>query len=203
MFVIYKENKIPTVGGVHPQGIEIGLAYYDGWNLANCPTEEIHKYKEFDFIAVPIEVANGLKILDTMVDEDDGSPEGAVTNFTLSEQDKCDVEAAKKFINNIKLKLVTRAKVREMKDIEDDLVDLKRLVHSLITFACDDWNVKSDKEKANSRFKDLMEQLTPAIAENIGALSTIEKDLQKIEEIVDLEVSIAKIVDEYYLTKKL
>ena len=90
-----------------------------------------------------------------------------------------------------------------MKDIEDDLVDLKRLVHSLVTFASDDWNVKTDTEKNNSKFKDLMNNLTPAIAENIGALSTIEKDLQKIEDVVDLEVEIAKVVDTYYLTKKL
>jgi len=203
MFVLYKENEIPTVGGVHPEGIEVGLASYDGWNLADCPVEKLHYYKEFDFIAVPQDVANGMKILDTMVDEDDGSPEGTVTNFDLSDKDKSDVEAAKKFINNINLKLVTRAKVREMKDIEDDLVDLKRLAHSMITFASDDWNVKTDTEKNNSKFKELMNNLTPSIAENISALSTIEKDLQKIEDIVDLEVKIAKVVDEYYLTKKL
>ncbi len=201
MYVIYKENVIPTVGGIHPQGIEIGLAFYDGWNLADCPTNKIHFYKEFDFVAVPNEVVAGLQILDTMVEEDDGSPEGDLTNFTLSEKDESDVEAAKTFINNIELKLITRAKVREVKDLEDDLVDLKRLVHSMITFASDDWNVKSDT--TNSKFKDLMNLLTPAIAENIGSLSTIEKDLQKIEEVVDLEVEIAKVVDTYYLTKKL
>ena len=31
----------------------------------------------------------------------------------------------------------------------------------------------------------------------------IENDLKKIEEIVDMEVEIAKVVDAYYLTKKL
>lgn len=202
MYVIYKENKIPSVGGVHPKGIELGLAYYNGWNLADCPEEKIHYYKEFDFIAVPKDVVDGLKILDTMVEEDDGSPEGDI-NFTLSDQDKENVESAKKFINNIELKLITRAKVREMTDLEDDLVNLKRVVHSLVVFAVDDWNVKTDEDKQKIKYKDLMETLTPTIAENIGALSTIEKDLEKIEEIVDLEVDIAKVVDEYYLTKKL
>jgi len=203
MFVIYKENIIPNVGGIHPQGIEVGLAYYDGWNLADCPEERIHDFKEFNFIMVPKSVVNGLKLLDTMVEEDDGSPEGTQTNFDLSDIDKNDIELTKKFINNIKLKLVTRAKVREMKDLEDDLVDLKRLSHSLITFAIDDWNNKSSDDKSKSKFNTLFNNLTTTVAENIDSLSTIEKDLQKIENIVDLEVKIAKVVDNYYLTKKL
>jgi len=203
MFVIYKENNIPTVGGVHPQGIETSLAYYEGWNLADCPTEKIHEYKEFNFIAVPKNVVNGLKLLDTAVEEDDGSPEGTITNFTLSIKDETDIEAAKTFINNINLKLVTRAKVREMKDIEDDLVDLKKMVQSMITFAVDDWNNKPESEKSNSKFKSIFPDLTSAISSNKESLSTIDKDLEKIEEIVDLEVAIAAVVDNYYLSKKL
>lgn len=203
MFVIYKENNIPGVGAIHPQGISVSLAFYNGWNLAECPTEKIHFYKEFDFIAVPANVVRGLKILDTIVDENDGSPEGTITNFKLSIQDEEDVESAKKFINNIDLKLITRAKVREIKDVEDDLVDLKKLVQSLLTFTVDDWNNKSDNDKNKSKYKDVMIDLSNAISENISALSTIDSDLQKIEDIVDLEVEIASIVDTYYLTKKL
>jgi len=201
MYVIYKENIIPGVGGVHPQGIEIGLAYYEGWNLADCPMEKIHNYNEFDFIAVDAIIANGLKLLSTQVEEDDGAPES--TNFNLSEKDKSDMEVAKSFINNIKLKLVTRAKVREMKDVEDDLVDLKKLVQSLMVFAVDDWNDKDENEKSKSKFKDIFPSIQEAISSSIKSLSTIENDLEKIEEIVDLEVEIAKIVDNYYLTKKL
>jgi len=201
MYVIYKENIIPGVGGVHPRGIEIGLAYYEGWNLADCPMEKIHNYKEFDFIVVDTIVANGLKLLSTQVEEDDGAPES--TNFNLSEKDKSDMEVAKTFINNIKLKLVTRAKVREMKDVEDDLVDLKKLVQSLMVFVVDDWNDKDENEKSKSKFKDIFPSIQEAISGSINSLSTIENDLEKIEEIVDLEVEIAKIVDNYYLTKKL
>lgn len=211
MYVIYKENFIPGVGGTHPQGIEVGLAYYQGWNLANCPIDKVHDYKEFDFISVTNQVARGLQVLDSTTLEDvEISTEGdkilieeVSANITLSEQDKLDMEAAKTFINNIELKLVTRAKVREMKDLEDDLVDVKRLAQTLITFTVDDWKNKPAAEKDASKFKSVMENLSTVVSDNIGVLSTIEKDLQKIEDIVDLEVSIAKVVDEYYLTKKL
>jgi hypothetical protein len=215
MYVIYKENFIPSVGAVHPQGIELGLGSYKGWNLANCPESKIHSYTEFEFIAVNTQVARGIQILDSLIDMTSGIPTDAdieadeqlivddVTKVTLSEQDELDVEVAKTFINNLELKLVTRAKVREMKDVEDDLVDIKRLVQTLITFTVDDWMNKPESEKAASKYKKVMDSLSGAIAENIGALSTIDKDLDKINAIVDMEVEIAKVVDEYYLTKKL
>jgi len=210
MYVIYKENFVPGVGGVHPQGIDTGLGNYNGWNLAECPESKIHNYSEFDFIAVEAKIVRGIQLLDSIIDEDNESLEGVdtlivddVTNTTLTDQDKLDVEATKTFINNLELKLVTRAKVREMKDLEDDLVDVKRLAQTLITFTVDDWKNKSEVEKSASKYKSVMDGLTSAVAENIGALSTIEKDLDKIQEIVDMEINIAKVVDEYYLTKKL
>lgn len=212
MYVIYKENNLPGVGGIHPQGIETGLAYYKGWNLANCPDERAHYYKEFDFVTVPSNVVKGLQILDNLFVEDVellaagvdlGAPKSSTIQITLSDMDKENVEAAETFINNLELKIVTRAKVREIKDVEDDLVDLKRVVHSLVTFVVDDWRVKSDADKEKSRFKSVLNDLDSTVAENIDALSTIEKDLKKIERIVDAEVAIAKVVDEYYLTKKL
>ncbi len=213
MYVIYKENKLPKVGGVHPQGIEVGLAYYKGWNLAKCPDDKIHHYLEFNFVAVSIEIVNGLQLLDRMIVEDAekynditgsmGAPIASSIEITLSESDKENMKRAENFINNLELKMVTRAKVREIKDVEDDLVDLKRMVHSLITFVIDDWNVKSIKEKEKSRFVDVLNTLSTAVSENIGSIATIENDLKLIESIVDTEVEIAKVVDNYYLTKKL
>lgn len=219
MYVLYKENNIPGVGGVHPQGITVGLAYYKGWNLAECPDDKVHFYKEFDFVAVSSKVAYGLQVLDRITIEDVevsglnltndpvigkmGAPVETEINISLSDLDKENMELAEKFINNLELKMVTRAKVREIKDVEDDLVDLKRVVHSLITFVVDDWRVKSDEEKEKSKFKTVLNNLDATVAENVGILSTIEKDLKKLENIVDLEVEIANVVDSYYLTKKL
>ena len=215
MFVIYKENNLPGVGGVHPQGIEVGLAYYKGWNLANCPDEKVHYYKEFDFVAVSNNVVKGLQILDSLFLEEAekldggdlsgkmGAPITSEININLSEMDEANKNEAETFINNLELKMVTRAKVREMKDLEDDLVDMKRLVHSLVTFVVDDWRVKSPADKDKSRFKTVLNDLDITVAANISALSTIEDDLQKLEDIVDMEVGIASVVDKYYLTKKL
>jgi len=215
MYVLYKVNNLPNVGGVHPQGIEVGLAYYKGWNLANCPENKAHYYKEFDFVPVPSNIAYGLQVLDRLVVEDVeidadnklagrlGAPASADIKYELSEMDETNKAAAEKFINNLELKLITRAKVREIKDVEDDLVDMKKVVQGLLTFVIDDWRVKSAVEKDKSMYKAVLNDLDAAVAENIGALSTIHDDLQKIEKVVDLEVSIAKVVDEYYLTKKL
>lgn len=213
MYVIYKENKLPKVGGVHPQGIEVGLAYYKGWNLAKCPDNRIHYYQEFNFVAVTLDVVQGLQLLDRMIVEDAekyndvtgsmGAPLASAIEITLSEIDKENMKNAENFINNLELKMVTRAKVREIKDVEDDLVNLKRMVHSLITFVIDDWNVKSTVEKEKSRFVTVLNELSNSVSENIGSLSTIENDLTLIESIVDTEVEIAKVVDNYYLTKKL
>jgi len=208
MYVIYRENNLPGIGGVHPKGINVGLGYYKGWNLANCPENKMHDYKEFDFISVPMDVVKGLQILDRLVLEDAelasfGAPEGSKIDLTLSAEDELNIEATKKFINNIELKVIVRAKVRELKDLEDDLVDLKRFIQSLITFSIDDWNNKPDVEKEKSKYKVVMNDLTITVAENTGILSTIEKDLHKLETLVDMEVEIATIVDNYYLTKKL
>lgn len=205
MFVIYKENIIPGVGGIHPQGIETGLASYGGWSLANCQTEKIHNYKEFDFIAVSINISNGLKLLDSIVKDDEDSEALAPGDsaFTFSDKDESDMKEAKKFINNIELKLITRAKVREVKDIEDDLVDLKKMVQALVSFSVADWETKSQEQKDNSKFKFLMTNLKKSLSENKASISSIDEDLEKLEQVIDLEVEIATIVDNYYLTKKL
>lgn len=205
MFVIYKENIIPGVGGIHPQGIETGLAVYNNWVLANCPTEKIHNYKEFDFVAVGTVVANGLILLDSIIEEteDEEALAPGDSAFTFSEKDESDIEEAKKFINNIELKLITRAKVREIKDVEDDLVDLKKMVQSLVSFSVADWETKSQTQKDASKFGTLMTNLKTALSENRSSIATVESDLEKLETVIDLEVEIANVVDNYYFTKKL
>jgi hypothetical protein len=181
MYVIYKENKLPGVGGIHPQGIKTGIAYYQGWNLAECPEEKIHYYKEFDFVTVSSNIANGLQILDSLILEDAEIEAGIVGNMgapiataiatNLTDIDKENMEEAKKFINNLEAKLLTRSKVRELKDVEDDLVDLKRVIQSLVTFVVDDWKVKTDEEKSKSRFATIMDSLTETVATNTSSLT--------------------------------
>jgi hypothetical protein len=205
MYVLYKENEIPEIWGVHPQGIETGLAYYKGWNLAKCPVEKLHDYEEFGFIVVPNDIANGLILLDHIDDIDDEYQDDEIkkTITELSENDKQLIEEAKKFINNLENKIITRAKVRSVKDIEDDLVDLKRLIHSLIDFVISDWNAKPKELKEKSELKELMELLTPEIAENIDIMTIMNKDLNKILNIINDEKEIAEIVEKTYLIKKM
>jgi len=205
MFVIYKENLIPGVGGVHPQGIKTGLAVYNNWVLADCPTDKIHNYKEFDFIAVSNTVSNGLILLDGMIEETEDLEALAPDNsaVTFSEKDESDMEEAKKFINNIELKLITRARVRKIKDIEDDLVDLKKMVQSLVSFVVSDWDTKSEAQKNASKFGTLIKNLKVALSQDRSSISTIEADLEKLESVIDLEVEIAQVVDNYYFANKL
>lgn len=204
MFVIYKENNIPGVGGIHPQGIETGLATYNGWTLAKCPTEKVHNYKEFEFVAVSTNVANGLILMDSIIEEEEAEALAPGDSaFTFSEKDESDIEEAKKFINNIELKLITRAKVREIKDVEDDLVDLKRMVQSLVSLSVADWDNKTQAQKDASNYGLLMTSLKEAIVENNSSIATVESNLEQLETVIDLEVEIANVVDNYYFTKKL
>jgi len=193
MYVIYKENVLPEIGGVHPQDIESNIATYNGWHLADCPEELIHEYKEFDFIVIPDEIAEGMIVLSmTGEDEEDvKKDEDAKIEFTEEELEKA--EKAKKYIQNIEYKIITRAKIREIKDVEDDLTDLKRMLQSLIAFVVEDVKIPKYEKVLNS--------LKPLLKKDY--VSTMDKDLKKIEKIIDTEVEIAQLVDEYYLSKKL
>jgi len=82
-----------------------------------------------------------LQILDSLILEDAeieagivgnmGAPIATAITTNLTDIDKENMEESKKFINNLEAKLLTRSKVRELKDVEDDLVDLKRVIQSL------------------------------------------------------------------------
>jgi len=195
MYVIYKENKISQIGGVHPKDLEI-LANVDDWYLTECPDEDIHKYEEFGFIAVTDkEIAQGMIILDSYVDD----KEDETVETKLSENDKKLAEKARKFIEKINNKIKLRAQIRSMKDMEDDLVDVKRMLYFLIDFIIDDFNSKSIDEKNKSKYNNFINKLK-GMRNNMNIIE-IEADLKKIEKYIRNEIDISNLVLDKYLNQ--
>ena len=194
MYVLYKENKIPNIGGVHPKDLEIKANIGD-WYLTECSEDEFHKYEEFGFIVVnDNDVVRGLMILDSMTenetDEDD-------IEVKLSEKDKELAEKAKKFLDKLNKKIEIRADIRSIKDIEDDLVDVKRMLYFLIDFIIDDFNAKTVEEKNKSKYNNFINKLRE-MRNNIN-ITDIEANLKKIEKYINEELHISDIVLNKYL----
>lgn len=198
MYVIYKEIVIPNIGAIHPKGIETMIANYNGWNLAICPNELISDYAEFDLVGVSDEIATGMIVNNNLGISNDGMG----NNVVFSTSEIALAEAAKEFINKLNNKYAVRAKINEYKDIEDDLVDLKRIVFSMLRFALDDWNNKSDKEKNESGFKNIIPSLHQILNTETGLLPSFIDDIATIEKILDTENEIKSLVDAFYLVKK-
>jgi len=202
MFVIYKENLINGVGGIHPTGIKAAIAEVDGWYLAEVDEKYFHKYKEYDFISIPAKIADGMKLIDSIpaIETEETPTNDILINFSIPE--KKNINDTKVFINNINNKLITRAKIREQKDLEDDFVDMKRLIQSLLVFVMDDWEVKTQEEQDTFEYKDIMSTIKTAIIDDYEYIHSFDKNLDKVLSILDSEAQISQIVNDYYLTKK-
>jgi hypothetical protein len=197
MYVLYKENKIPQIGGVHPKDLEI-LANIDDWYLTECPDDKLHKYEEFGFIPVPNkDIVKGLIILDSLTDLD--FEDETMSEITISENDKKLAELAREFIDKINKKIKVRAEIRSIKDMEDDLVDVKRMLYFLIDFIIDDFNAKSVEEKNKSKYNNIINKLKE-IRNNTNIIE-IEANLKKIEDYIKNEIEISEIVLDKYLNQ--
>jgi hypothetical protein len=207
IYAIYKENIIPLVGGVNPEGIETGLAEYNDWKLCAMAETEFNKFSEFKLYPVPKSIAVGMVIagredyVGNQEDLDGDMPaEVRAEMGAKSEEEVRLEELAKKYIQKLDLKFVTRAKVRQFKDFEDDLSDTKLLVEFLLAYIAEDYSTKSDTQKATMPIKDLMEGFLTAV-ENTDLRINAEKIMNKIPQIIKDEGFISRIVKSNYVDK--
>lgn len=205
IYAIYKENIIPLVGGVNPEGIETGIAEYNGWKLCAMAEAEFNKFSEFKLYPVPKSIAVGLVMLnresyDGIQEDLDGEmPDDVKSEMPTKTEEEEKLEAlAKEYIQKLDLKFVTRAKVRQFKDFEDDLADTKLLIEFLLAYIAEDYSTKTAEQKNAMPIKDLME----------GFLATVEKSdlrvnipaiINKIPQIIKDESIIARIVKSNYV----
>ncbi len=207
IYAIYKENVIPLVGGVNPEGIEIGLGVYNDWKLCAMTEEEFGKFSEFKLYPVSKAIAVGMSLLGKAAYEplqDDVAsgmiPAGltASVNRKLTAEELQLAEAAKQYINKLDLKFITRGKIRQFKDFEDDLSDTKLLVEFLLGYIAEDFAAKSDAEKEQYPIKDLMNSFVAALSGKDLRINN-DKILAKVSKVIQDESIIARIVKSNYV----
>lgn len=205
IYAIYKENIIPLVGGVNPTGIETGLAEYRNWKLCAMEESEFDKFSEFKLYPIPKSIAVGMVIANrekyygNQEDLDGTMPAAIKATMVGKTEEELVLEAlAKNYINKLDLKFVTRAKVRQFKDFEDDLSDTKLLIEFLLAYIAEDYSMKSDMQKASLPIKDLMESFLVAVSESDLRIN-VEKIMNKIPQIIKDEALIYKIVKSNYV----
>lgn len=207
IYAIYKENVIPLVGGVNPEGIEIGLGVYKDWNLCAMTEEEFGKFSEFKLYPVSKSIAVGISLLNKTgyqpLQDDVGTgliPPAVASsvNRTLTDEEVKLTEAAKEYINKLDLKFITRGKIRQFKDFEDDLSDTKLLVEFLLGYIAEDYTAKSDAEKAQYPIKDLMDSFVVSLSGKDLRINN-DKILSKVSQIIKDESIIARIVKSNYV----
>lgn len=208
IYAIYKENIIPLVGGVNPAGIETGLAEYNDWKLCAMEEPEFNKYSEFKLYPIPKSIAVGMVMLnresyDGIQEDLDGNVPADVREEIKRSGTKTDEEIAleklaKEYLEKLDLKFITRAKIRQFKDFEDDLSDTKLLIEFLLAYIAEDFSTKSPEQKAAMPIADLMTGFV-TVVQNSNLRVDNEKMLNKVAQIIKDESFISRIVKSNYV----
>lgn len=205
IYAIYKENIIPLVGGVNPEGIEIGLAEYKDWKLCAMAENEFTKFSEFSLYPVSKAIAVGLALQGR--EQNLGIqdlPAGNLPSFVVEQDTKLTVEEqelvsnATSYVDKLELKFATRAKIRQFKDFEDDLSDTKLLVEFLLGYIAEDYITKTDVEKEKFPIKELMDSFVTVLSEKDLRINN-DKILSKVSQIIADETFISRIVKSNYI----
>lgn len=206
IYAIYKENVIPLVGGVNPDGIEIGLATFNDWKLCVMDETEFSKFSEFRLYPISESIAAGMILLQRnqyvpIQDEINlpgMRPPPIDLSVKLTDEEKQLASIAKEYILKLDLKFITRAKIRQFKDFEDDLSDTKLLVEFLLGYIAEDFSSKTQEEKDKYPIKELMTAFVDALD---GADLRINNDkiISKVSQIIKDESIIARIVKSNYV----
>lgn len=207
IYAIYKENIIPLVGGVNPEGIETGLAEYNNWKLCAMEESEFNKFSEFKLYPIPKSIAVGMVMLNRDDDTDymdndimgDAMPADVKEEMKPKTEEEIALEKlAKEYLDKLDLKFITRAKIRVFKDFEDDLSDTKLLIEFLLSYIAEDFAQKSDEQKAALPISDLMEAFVSTV-QNSNLRVDNQKMLNKVAEIIKDESFISRIVKSNYI----
>ena len=100
IYAVYKENTLPLVGGVNPEGATI-VASYNDWKLVEIDADEFSKFSEFKLYPIDKKIALGLILngnirsgepIDSDVEPDFG-------NDDLTDDEKKLIEMSKKYMD--------------------------------------------------------------------------------------------------------
>jgi len=202
IYAIYKENLIPLLGGINPNNITIGLAEYNDWKLCVMEEEEFSQFSEFNLYPIPNNIAVGLmsmgKAAFTTFDEgmDDEMPE-EIKRELIGDKEKELIKISKQYIDILELKFITRAKVRQFKDFEDDMVDTKIFLKFLLLYMNFDFGQKNNTLKQTNKMKIIFDKISNV---NFDDYLNI-KEINKIPKIINDERLMNNIVQSSYKNK--
>jgi len=201
IYAVYKENVLPMIGGVNPDGVEI-VATYNDWKVIEMDEDDFSKFSEFKLYPIDSKIALGLILngkikTNTEVEGDVGAD--FEDEIELTDDEKKLIEMSKKYMDMLEKKFVVRANVRKYKDFEDDLADTKLLIEFILGYIKEDYENKSDAEKMkiDENVRNMVEQFIEMFDKyNLR----IKKDniIEKIERIIKDEINISKIVKSLY-----
>ena len=201
VYAVYKENLLPLIGGVNPEGVEI-VAVYNDWKLVKMKKDDFSKFSEFKLYPIDEKIAIGLILngniktddgVDVEVEADDGD------EIKLTDEEKELIEKSKKYMNLLEKKFIVRANVRKYKDLEDDIADTKLLLEFVLGYIKEDYENKSDEEKLKmgKNVREMVEKFIK-LFDKYNLRIKDEKNYNKIEKIIQDEINISKIVKSIY-----
>jgi molybdopterin converting factor small subunit len=200
IYAVYKENILPLVGGINPEGATI-VATYNGWKVIEIDKDDFSKFSEFKLYPINKKIALGLILNGNMRTGDaiDTEIEPEFDENELTDDERKLIEMAKKYMDLLEKKFVVRANVRKYKDFEDDLADTKLLIEFLLGYIKEDYENKSDEEKLklNADVKEMVENFIEMF-DKYNLRIKDDNIINKIEKIIKDENNISKIVKSLY-----
>jgi hypothetical protein len=110
-------------------------------------------------------------------------------------------EELEALINPTKYKKVARTKIRQQKDLEDDLTDLKKVVQFMARGLAGLWASLPQDVKDANRYKDNFDNFSSAVATVQLRLDLEADQVAKITQILQDEENFAQIVQDEYFSK--
>jgi hypothetical protein len=104
--------------------------------------------------------------------------------------------------DNFERKMTAREKIRDIKDFEDDLADLKQTVQFMARGFAGLWDSLPQDIKDANLYKENFDLFSQAVKNTSMRLDLEANQVTKISKILDDEAKIAVIVNDEYLSKK-
>lgn len=99
------------------------------------------------------------------------------------------------------LKRETRVKIRNLKDFEDDLTDLKKIVQFMTRGLCAIWDNLPEEQKQANAYRNNFDQFSAAAKQAEFRIDLELDQVTKVAQILSDEADITKIVKENYIDK--
>ena len=167
----------------------------------NAPAYEVNGFGDkMRFENNPGQVIVGVAGVEdgTLIEAFDAKDDRSQKNFTSD--DIKPYKNAKKFIKKFNAKSILRNKIRgNIVDIEDDIADTKISTQMVMYYFANEWQTRTDEQKAMNPAKDNMERLSAKIlSDDIKMRADLANGIESMDTIIEKEERINKFVTKNY-----